>query len=448
MALILQRGSDLTAALAEGMSEARARTRAVVAPYEEAVLRRQHHPLMSPLVWDVAHMANYEDLWLVRALGGAATRPELDDLYDAFKQPRAGRSALPILSPDAATTYADEVRGKALELLASADLDPAGPDPLLHDGFVHAMVVQHEQQHIETLLAAIQLLPEDEGHVRAAAPAPARVPGTRTGGEVLVPAGAFTMGSAHPWSYDNERPRHERWVDAFHIDVAPVTNEAYAAFVDAGGYDDPRWWSAAGWAWRQEASLVAPGQWRRTSGGAWWRNRFGVVEPVPPDEPVQHVGWYEADAYARWAGKRLPTEAEWEKAAAFDPATGGSRPWPWGDDAPDAARANLGGRHLGPSSVGAHPTGASAVGCQQMVGDVWEWTSTDFGPHPGFAAFPYDEYSSVFHGSDYKVLRGGSWATDPAACRTTFRNWDYPIRRQIFCGFRCARDAGPGEGRP
>jgi iron(II)-dependent oxidoreductase len=400
---------------------------------------------MSPLVWDVAHMASYEDQWLVRALGGEPTRPELDHLYDAFQQPRAGRAALPILGPADAVAYGDEVRGKALELLARADLDPAGPNRLLHHGFVHAMVAQHEQQHIETLMAAVQLLPDDEGHIRTAPPAPAAVPGTPVGGEVVVPAGPVGMGADHPWAYDNERSRHERWVDAFAIEVAPVTNERYAAFVADGGYDDERWWSPAGWAWRQEEGLEAPLFWRRGGAGEWWRLRFGVLEPVPPHEPVQHVCWYEADAYARWAGRRLPTEAVWEKAAAFDPSTGASRRWPWGNADPDPSRANLGGRHLGPAEVGAYPAGASALGCQQMVGDVWEWTASDFAPHPGFAAFPYDEYSAVFHGSDYKVLRGGSWATDPVACRTSFRNWDLPIRRQIFCGFRCARDLRPGD---
>jgi iron(II)-dependent oxidoreductase len=446
VALILEPGTDLAATLADGLTEARARLRSVVAPYDDAVLRRQHDPLMSPLVWDVAHVASYEDQWLVRALGGSPTRPELDHLYDAFQQPRRGRAALPILGPAEAAAYGEEVRAKALERLAASDLDPAGAEPLLRHGFVHAMVVQHEQQHIETLVASVQLLPEDEGH-QATAPLAARaVPGTPTAGEVLVPAGPFAMGSDHPWAYDNERPRHERWVDAFHIDVVPVTNGAYAAFVADRGYDEPRWWTEGGWAWRQEAGLVAPQHWRRVGDG-WWRNRFGVIEPVPPAEPVQHVCWYEADAYARWAGKRLPTEAEWEKAAAFDPATGRSRTWPWGEAAPDPRRANLGGHHLGPAEVGAHPEGASALGVQQMVGDVWEWTSTDFGPHPGFAPFPYAEYSEVFHGADYKVLRGGSWATDASACRTTFRNWDLPIRRQIFSGFRCARDAAPGEGR-
>ncbi len=165
------------------------------------------------------------------------------------------------------------------------------------------------------------------------------------------------------------------------------------------------------------------------------------------DEPVQHVCWYEADAFARWAGKRLPTEAEWEKAAvgrpdAPDPDVDRepSR-WPWGDAAPTSARANLGQISDGPAPVTARPDGASPWGCLAMIGDVWEWTSSDFMPYPGFEAWPYREYSEVFWGPEYKVLRGGSWATDPVAVRATFRNWDYPIRRQIFAGFRCARDA-------
>ena len=413
--------TDLVAELAGALTESRARTLEVIAPFDEAVLRRQHDPLMSPLLWDVAHVANYEDWWLVRALGGDATRAGIDDLYDAFKQPRRDRAGLPVLGPVEAVAYGHAVRARALDLLAVADLDPQGPEPLLRDGFVHRMVVQHEHQHVETLLAAVQLLPEGEGHLRTAPPAPRSAAPVE--GEVLVPAGEFAMGTDHPWAYDNERPRHLRSLPAFLIDVAPVTNAAYAAFIDDGGYDEPRWWGDAGWVWRQEAGLEAPQFWRRQD-GRWWRSRFGVVEPVPGDEPVQHVGWHEADAYARWAGKRLPTEPEWERAAA----------------GANTAQANLGGQHLGPVPVGACPAGVSAVGCHQMLGDVWEWTSSDFGPHPGFVAFPYDEYSAVFHGHGYKVLRGGSWATHRSACRTTFRNWDLPIRRQIFAGFRCARD--------
>jgi iron(II)-dependent oxidoreductase len=415
---------DLNAHLAELLAESRARTLAILEPYDDEVLRRQHDPLMSPMVWDLAHVANYEDLWLVRALGGDATRDGLDDLYDAFKQPRSVRERLPLLDPDQARAYAAAVRTAALERLALADLDPDGPDPLLRHGVVHHMVVQHEHQHDETLLATVQLLPLDEGHRRDAAPPPSVT--SHPAGEVLVPAGTFAMGTDDPCAYDNERPRHEVDLPAFWIDVTPVTNAAFQEFVADGGYHDPRWWTEDGWGWRQEAGLDAPQFWRR-DGAGWWRARFGNVEPVPADEPVQHVCWYEADAFARWAGKRLPTEAEWERAAR--------------GAVPDPSVANLGQQHLGPAPVGAYPRGVSDVGCHQVLGDVWEWTATDFTPYPGFVAFPYDEYSKVFHGDRYKVLRGGSWATHPTACRTSFRNWDLPVRRQIFAGFRCARDA-------
>jgi iron(II)-dependent oxidoreductase len=176
------------------------------------------------------------------------------------------------------------------------------------------------------------------------------------------------------------------------------------------------------------------------------RRRFGVVEPVPGDEPVVHVCWYEADAYARWVGRRLPTEAEWEKAARHDPAAERSRRYPWGDAEPGPEHANLGQRHLQPAPAGSYPAGQSPHGVRQLIGDVWEWTSSDLAPYPGFTAFPYKEYSEVFFGPDYKVLRGGAFGVDPVACRATFRNWDYPIRRQIFSGLRTARDAQPGEG--
>lgn len=415
---------ELKALLASRLDEARSRSLAIVAPFEDAVLQRQHDPLMSPLVWDLAHVANYEDLWLVRALGGDAVRSDVDDLYDAFKQPRRVRESLPLLAPGEARAYGEAVRASALELLDAADLSDDGPDPLLRHGFVHDMVVQHEHQHAETMLAAVQLLPLDHGPTLAG-------PSPRTGtppaaAEVLVAGGDIAVGSDDPWGYDNERPLHLVHLDPYWIDTAPVTNDQFQAFIDAGGYDDERWWAPEGWQWRQRAKAAAPQFWRR-DGASWVCARFGVIDLVRADEPVQHVCWYEADAFARWSGKRLPTEPEWERAAA--------------GTEPDPARANLGQAHVGPTPVGAYPDGVSDVGCQQMLGDVWEWTATDFGPYPGFVAFPYDEYSAVFHGSEYKVLRGGSWATHPSACRRTFRNWDLPIRRQIFAGFRCARDA-------
>jgi len=427
--------------IAAELDRTRRRSSVLTEAVDDGDLVQQHSPLMSPLVWDLAHIGNQEELWLVRDVGGREpVRSDIDELYDAFRHPRNDRPQLPLLGPGEARRYVSTVRDKVLDVLDGVPLEG---QPLLDSGFAFGMILQHEQQHDETMLATHQLrVGAPVLHAPAPPPAPA---GQSFPPEILVPAGEFTMGtSTEPWALDNERPAHAVQVDGFWIDTTPVSNAAYAAFVEAGGYDDQRWWSAEGWAHRVEAGLRAPSSWQHDN-GQWWRTRFGVVEPVPPDEPVQHVCWYEAEAYARWAGKRLPTEAEWEKAARHDPATGRSRRFPWGDDDPAPEHANLGQRHLQPAPVGSYPDGASPLGVRQLIGDVWEWTSTGFHGYPGFAAFPYREYSEVFFSPTYKVLRGGSWATDKLACRGTFRNWDYPIRRQIFAGFRCARDAQPAD---
>ena len=427
--------------VADLLERARTRTRTLTDAVDEADLVAQHSPLMSPLVWDLAHVGSQEELWLVRDVGGREPlRPEIDGLYDAFQHSRASRVELPLLTPSEARAYAAEVRAKALDAL---DTNPLRGRRLVEHGFAFGMIVQHEQQHDETMLATHQLR---AGAPVLHAPAPPAAPAPPPAVEVLVPAGPFTLVTVtEAWALDNERPAHVVDLPAYWIDAAQVTNGAYAEFVDAGGYDDPRWWSERGWAHRREAGLVAPQFWERDGSGVWWRRRFGVVEPVPDAEPVCHVCFFEAEAYATWAGKRLPTEAEWEKAARFDPATGRSRRYPWGDDEPTAAHANLGQRHLQPAPVGAYPAGVSPLGVHQLIGDVWEWTSSGWHPYPGFTVFPYPEYSQVFFGGDYRVLRGGSFGTDASAIRSTFRNWDHPIRRQIFSGFRCARSAGPGD---
>jgi len=431
--------AHLRARVAAELERTRARTALLTEAVDEDDLVRQHSPLMSPLVWDLAHVGNQEELWLVRDVGGREpVRRDIDELYDAFRHARSDRPALPLLGPAEARSYVATVRTKVLDLLDSA---PLTGRPLVTDGFAFGMIIQHEQQHDETMLATHQLRAGPP--VLPAVPPPAAA--VPVPGEVLVPGGTFTMGtSTEAWALDNERPAHRVDVAPFFIDAAPVTNARYATFIDDGGYDDPRWWTGEGWRHRVEAGLTAPAHWHR-DGAGWWYTRFGRTGPIGPDEPVVHVCFHEAQAYARWAGRRLPTEAEWEKAARWDPATGRSRRYPWGDDDPTPGRANLGQRHLGPAPVGAYPAGASPLGVHQLIGDVWEWTDTDFSGYPGFVAFPYREYSEVFFGPHYKVLRGGSFGTDAAACRGTFRNWDYPIRRQIFSGFRCARDARPGE---
>ncbi len=425
--------------IAARLTAARARTQGLTDCVDDADLIRQHSRLMSPLVWDLAHIANQEELWLLRSVGGRdPLHPEIDPLYDAFEHPRSTRPTLPLLPPAEARSYAHDVRGRVLDLLGQVSFSTG---PLVQSGFAFGMIAQHEQQHDETMLATHQLR---KGAAVLTAPPPGPPPADvlHLPAEVLIPGGRFTMGtSTEPWALDNERPAHEVDVAPYYLDSTPVTNAAYADFIAAGGYDDPRLWSAAGWEHRQQAGLTAPLFWEQGGAGQWLRRRFGVTEPVPPAEPVMHVCWYEADAYARWAGRRLPAEAEWEKAARYDPASRRSRRYPWGDEDPTPALANLGQRHLQPAAAGSYPAGAAPSGARQLIGDVWEWTSSDFLPYPGFRAWPYKEYSEVFFGSDYKVLRGGAFSADQVACRGTFRNWDYPIRRQIFAGFRTARDA-------
>jgi iron(II)-dependent oxidoreductase len=307
-----------------------------------------------------------------------------------------------------------------------------------HAGFVWEMVLQHEEQHSETMLQSMQLAesPIFEPRARRSLPSP---PLHSAAGMAHVEGGTFPMGDGGAgFAYDNERPRHEVHVASFEIDRLPVSNGDYSEFIEAGGYKRRRWWSDAGWAWKSAAGTDGPLYWI----GRDRERRFGRPEAIDPSLPVMHVSCYEAEAYAHWAGKRLPTEAEWEKAAAWGPEADEPRRFPWGDEAPSHDCANLDQTAFRPASVGAYPEGASAYGVLGLIGDAWEWTSSPFDAYPGFRAFPYEEYSGIFVGSDeFRVLRGGSWATQTHAVRNTFRNWDFPQRRQLFTGFRCARDA-------
>jgi gamma-glutamyl hercynylcysteine S-oxide synthase len=433
----------LRAYVGEQLERSRSRTTQLTDAVDTDDLVKQHSKLMSPLVWDYAHVGNQEELWLVRDVGGREPlRQDIDELYDAFQHPRADRPSLPLLGPAETRVYVSEVRDKVLDVLDHVKFD-AGRE-LVENAFAFGMITQHEQQHDETMLATHQL--REGAPVLDAPPPPPGRPLAHK--EVFVPGGVFEMGtSIEPWALDNERPAHAVHVAPYVIDAVPVTNGDYLRFVLGGGYSDRQWWSEAGWAQVQKASLVAPRFWSQAD-GEWWRLRFGQLERLPLDEPVMHVCFYEAEAYAKWAGKRLPTEEEWEFAARFDPASGRTRRFPWGDESPGPQHANLDQRHLSPAPVGAYPDGASPLGVEQLIGDIWEWTSSDFRGYPGFRAWPYDEYSLVFFGPEYKILRGGSFGTDEVVARSTFRNWDYPIRRQIFAGFRCARDPHPEELHP
>jgi iron(II)-dependent oxidoreductase len=419
--------------------ETRERTLTLVEPVSEHDMNRVHSSLMSPLVWDLGHIAAFEDLWLSHVAAGLdPLRPELMDVYDATETPRASRGDIPYLRLCDAYEYLAAVRRRTLEVLERTDLSDAG-GLLNGHGLVWDMIVRHEQQHNETMLQALKLAAPG---VYSPSPTslPQRPPFFAAGRKALVPAGPFELG-AHSggfFAYDNERPRHVVDLPAYEIDVAPVTNGAYRAFIEDGGYAKREWWSDVGWAWRTAAGVERPGYWTADGEVRW----FDRIEAIDPAAPVMHVSWYEAEAYARSRGERLPTEAEWEKAANFNAATGLTQKFPWGEQPIGPLHANVGQTSFRAASPGAYPAGASPAGCVAMIGDVWEWTGSWFSAYDGFTPFPYEQYSQVFFGSEYRVLRGGSWATRRRVATSTFRNWDYPIRRQLFSGFRCARDFG------
>ena len=374
------------------LQDARERTLALVEPVSDADLDRQHDPLMSPLVWDLGHIAAFEDLWICRETGREPLRPELAAVYDADETPRADRGELPYLRRNEAVAYLDRVRERTLSALG--DVSP----------FMAEMLIQHEHQHNETMLQALQLA--EPGVFSPDRPAPS---GAAAGGAVSVDGGPAEIGDGGGgFAYDNERPRHAVELGPYRIDRAPVTNGRYCDFVEDGGYRRRELWSEDGWAFRERQGWERPRYW--TADGR--ERRFDRTTELETQLPVMHVSWFEADAYARWRGARLPSEAEWERAAALaEPERG--------------ALDQLG---FGPGPAG------------PFVGDCWEWTSSVFTGYPGFGAYPYREYSEVFFDAGYWVLRGASWATRPRVARVTFRNWDHPERRQIFAGFRCAED--------
>jgi len=359
------------------LEDVRQRTLELVAGLGEEDLGRVHDPIMSPLVWDLGHIAAYEDLWLCQRTGGLELlHPELTALYDAFETPRAVRGDIAALGPVQAREYMARVRERARGVLAEQG---AG------DGEIWEMVLRHELQHCETMrqtMAIAGLLPAGE---------PPRRPLAGPDGWLEVPADAFMIGAGpEGFSYDNERPRHRVELGAFAIARLPVSNASWMHFSEGGGYERREWWSREGWAWKQEYDIT----------------HHRAIPAGHPEAAVCHVSWFEADAFARAHDARLPTETEWERAATWSQSRYD------GDDA-----AGLAG-----------------------VGQVWEWTCSRFDGYPGFRAHPYREYSEVFFGDAYRVLRGGSWATSPRVATVTFRNWDLPQRRQIFSGVRLARD--------
>ena len=431
----------------QALTEGRERTLALMASVSEQDLERVHSTLMSPLVWDLGHIAAFEDLWLVHRFGERPLlRDGLAEVYDAFETPREQRGELPFLRPAEAHDYLAEVRARTLEVIAERGVDR---------GTIHELVIRHEQQHNETMLQTLALAHLGDYRLPRAATAAAGVPrpsadvprpsadddvANATGLELIeIPAGPCTLGAPPAgFAYDNERPRHRTDVRGYRLGRTPITNASYLTFVEGGGYRRREWWSDEGWAWKEEYDITRPAGWTTDLSAEW---RLSKLEPLHPHRPVVHISWFEADAFARAHDARLPTESEWEKAATWDQQNGRARIYPWGEQRPTPGlHANVDQLGGGTAPVDAHPAGASPYGCLGMIGDVWEWTAGAFGAYPGFAAYPYREYSEVFFGPDYQVLRGGSWATRARVITCSFRNWDYPQRRQIFAGLRIAKD--------
>ena len=422
------------------LERAREHTLAIIAPLGEADVSAQHDPLMSPILWDLGHIAAFEELWLIENLAGTIRFSEMPGTYNPFEHPRATRGALPLRTLDGQRAELARVRRASRASVSDEHFDDHSP--LRRDAYVVSMVAQHEWQHQETILQTLQLKQGAPYPAPRAWTLPRGTPLAVDGAMVLCDGGRVRTGTDdRAESYDNERPSHTVELAPFHMDITPVTNGAYRRFVEGGGYDERAHWSDDGWAWRSDTGIRAPKHWERNAGGEWMARTMDEFAPLDPLRPVCHVCYHEADAFARSLGKRLPTEEEWETAATWNPATGRAQRFPWGDEPLSRELANVDQLGFGTAQVGAYARNISPIGCSGMIGDVWEWTSSDFAGYPGFVAFPYPEYSEVFFGNEYKVLRGGSWATSADVARATFRNWDYPVRRQIFAGFRCARDA-------
>ncbi|MEI6446743.1 MAG: SUMF1/EgtB/PvdO family nonheme iron enzyme [Actinomycetes bacterium] len=408
------------------LAEARELTLAVVGGLDDSDLDRVLDPVMSPIAWDLGHIAAFEDLWLVHeATGAPLLKDELSEVYDATLSPRRDRPALPWLRSGDAFTYLERVRERTLDSLA-------GPTPA-SDQIVE-LVIRHELQHLETILQTVQLarvgwepdLPAPSDEVPPATAA--------RGGLTMieVEGGPFARGAGPKgFAYDNERPKHETEVASFQLAATPVLNGEWQDFIDQGGYRREDLWTEEGLEWLADSGVTAPGGW--AEGGEW---RAGSLEPLDPLRPAVHLNAHEAEAFARLHGARLPTEAEWEFAATTTAAktADASRTTPGTSLGNGGGSANLDMLARGTRRIEA------AEGPLAMIGDVWEWTASTFEPYPGFEWHPYRDYSEPHFGPEHRVLRGGSWATHQRVASATFRNWDLPVRRQIFSGVRIARD--------
>lgn len=392
-----------------------------------------------PVIWHLAHIGAFESYWIAQRIAGL---PPVDERYerifDPIKTPREQSKDLP--SRREMEDYLRRARETTLTCLDKIDFTKN--DPLLRDGYVFDLILEHERQHQETLAYLLHLLEPSKKRLERASDRSTPVASVKPSDDMITfAAGDFPLGaSADRFAYDNEFPQHIVHVPAFKLERFPVTNERFARFVEAGGYARRDWWDDEGWAWREKENVTAPLNWSRAGEDKWTARRMFDEGELAPDHPVCGIGWFEARAFASFAGKRLPTEAEWERAASWNQSTNTKRLYAWGDAEPDAARCNFDNEFWGTTAVGAFPAGASPEGCFDLNGNVWEWTSSTFASYPNFTAFPYREYSEEWFDGDHRVLKGGSWATRASILRTSFRNFFRRPFRIAFAGVRLASD--------
>jgi iron(II)-dependent oxidoreductase len=417
--------------LARLLTDARARTLALFEGLTEEQLTVPYLKILNPPLWEFGHVAWFQEFWALRHLRGLRPLSDgADALYDSARIPHAERWRLPLPSRAGTLDYLARVLDGVLGLLKRTEPDEQAT-------YFHLLALYHEDMHAEACIYTRQTLAYPPPPVRstvqndATQPPPGPWPG-----DAEIPGGVLQLGAGRDagFVFDNEKWAHPVEVRPFRLARAPVTNAEFAAFVEDGGYTRRALWSEAGWAWLAQAAAERPVYWRRSPGG-WEVRRYDRFVPLEEHLPVIHVCWFEADAYCRWAGRRLPTEAEWEWAASDEPGGSGKRRYPWGNDPPTPDQANLDLRHAGPVAVNAFPAGDSAFGCRQMLGNVWEWTADDLLPYPGFSPDPYKEYSAPWFGT-HKVLRGGAFPTRSRLITNVYRNFYIPDRRDVLAGFR------------
>jgi len=431
--------ADRDTVLASWVSDARLRTLELVADLSDDQLMGPRLRIVNPLLWEIGHVTWFQEKWVLRHAGGERPlRADGDSLYDSAAIPHDTRWDLPLPSRADTLAYLASVRDRILERIAQGKLTE-------QERYFITLAVFHEDMHTEAFTYARQTLgysapvfsglkPLDAGETSPAA------------GDVDFPGGRFLLGARpeEPFVFDNEKWAHVVTAHPFAMARAAVTQAEFAEFVEGQGYTRREFWSEPGWSWREGTSAQHPVYWKREAAGRWLRRNFDRWVPLEPHRPVLHVNWWEAEAYCNWAGRRLPTEVEWEVAASAEPADFGKllpdvkRRFPWGNDLTGPERANLGWRAMGAVDVNTLSAGDSPFGCRQMIGNVWEWTASDFGPYPGFEIDPYREYSQPWFGT-HKVLRGGAWTTQPRLLRNTWRNFYTPDRRDVWAGFRTCR---------